>query len=70
MIKRLTLKKENGNMYELSARTSRKNAEKTFLKKVKKMVKKCLTNGKGLWYDIQAVAARVDSPNCSSDKED
>ena len=47
-----------------------KNTRKTFLKKVKKSVKKCLTKASGLWYDIQAVAAEVVSPNCSSDKED
>ena len=57
-------------MYKLSARASEKNTKKTFLKKLKKSVKKCLTKASGLWYDIQAVAAEVASLSCSSVNED
>ena len=47
-----------------------KTDKKTFLKKVEKSLKKCLTSDNGLWYDIQAVAEEVASPNCSSVLED
>ena len=56
---------ESANIDELSARKARKSRWKAWkkrdLKKIKKFqknAKKRLTKGKGLWYDIQAVAAR------------
>ena len=56
--KQLTIGKGNGNIYKLSARKCKKNRLKKIFKKVKKSLKKHLTKGKGLWYYIQAVAAK------------
>ena len=39
-----------------------KTDKKTFLKKVEKSLKKCLTSDNGLWYDIQAVTASRQQP--------
>ena len=36
-----------------------KTDKKTFLKKVEKSLKKCLTSDNGLWYDIHAVARKA-----------
>ena len=47
-------------MYKLSREGKRKKKLKKTLKKVKKSLKKRLTTGNGLWYYIQAVAARAD----------
>ena len=53
----MTIEKISGNIYKLSRRTGEKTDLKNFLKKVKKSLKKRLTSGVRLWYDIQAVAA-------------
>ena len=71
MKKHLTKRFQSDNIYKLSSR--RRQAKIKTLKNLKnfeKSLKKCLTKRNGLWYDIQAVAAEVASPSCSSVNED
>ena len=64
MKKRLTKVLYSGNIYKLSSRGWQAKI-KTLknLKKFEKSLKKCLTKENSLWYDIQAVAAKGESPN-------